>query len=227
MAHPYWPLFDLVVRTPRLELRPPDDETAVELAAAADPAMFADGEYHFQVDWLGPPSPVRERRSMQFWWAQRANWSPDNWELTLAVVVDGSPIGVQGIGAKSFPLARSFSTGSWLTPSAQGRGLGKEMRQAVLHLGFAGLGATEAHSGAFDDNRRSIGVSRSVGYEDNGYEISLRGGRTPGRHINFRMTRERYEQVCRQDIVIENLGPCLELFGLGADLAPLPLPPTG
>jgi hypothetical protein len=26
MAHPYWPLYDLVVRTPRLELRRPDIE---------------------------------------------------------------------------------------------------------------------------------------------------------------------------------------------------------
>ena len=31
MAHPYWPLFDLQVRTPRLELRYPDDELAFGL----------------------------------------------------------------------------------------------------------------------------------------------------------------------------------------------------
>ena len=35
MTHPYWPLFDLVVRTPRLELRPPDDSMLVELARCA------------------------------------------------------------------------------------------------------------------------------------------------------------------------------------------------
>jgi RimJ/RimL family protein N-acetyltransferase len=224
MAHPYWPLFDLVVRTPRLELRPPDDEMLVQLAEAADPGMFPAGEFHFTVDWLSPPSPTRERQAMQFWWLQRANWTPSEWSLTMAVVVDGTAVGVQDIGAKSFPLNRRVSTGSWLTPSVQGRGLGKEMRQAILHLGFVGLGAAEAHSGAFEDNVRSIAVSRAVGYEDNGFERSLRGGRTSGVHVNFRMTRERFQQVRRHDIEIENLEPCLELFGLAADLEPLATP---
>ena len=35
MAHPYWPLFDLVVRTPRLVLRYVDDALAVDLATLA------------------------------------------------------------------------------------------------------------------------------------------------------------------------------------------------
>ncbi|HEV8063636.1 MAG TPA: GNAT family protein [Acidimicrobiales bacterium] len=224
MAHPYWPLFDLVVRTPRLELRPPDDDMLVQLADAADPAMFPEGEYHFVIDWLSVPSPLRQRQSMQFWWSHRANWTVDDWSLTMAVVVDGQPAGVQDISAKSFPRRRSFTTGSWLAPGFQGLGIGKEMRQAILHLGFVGLGAEEAHSGAFTGNARSIGVSRAVGYDDNGFEISLRGGRTPDLHINFRMTRERFGQLQRPDIVIEHLGPCLELFGLDSDLKALPAP---
>jgi hypothetical protein len=39
------------------------------------------------------------------------------------------------------------------------------------------------------------------------------------------MSRDRFEEHRRDDIVIENLEPCLELFGLGADLAPLDGPP--
>ena len=35
MGHPYWPLFDLVIRTPRLELRPPTDDDVVAIVALA------------------------------------------------------------------------------------------------------------------------------------------------------------------------------------------------
>jgi hypothetical protein len=44
------------------------------------------------------------------------------------------------------------------------------MRAAVLHLAFAGLGAAEAVSGAFDDNAPSLGVSEKLGYESDGIE---------------------------------------------------------
>ncbi len=221
MAHPYWPLFDLVVRTPRLELRSPTDEMCADLAGVAGLDMFPDGEIHFVSDWLSDPSPLRERKSMQWWWRQRANFSSEAWQLEMAVVVDGSPVGIQEMNGERFVTQRSVSTGSWLAASHQGRGLGTEMRAAILHLAFAGLGAEEALSGAFLSNERSLRVSRRLGYEDNGQQIGLRAGATPAVHQNFRMTRERFEAMRRDDIVIENLEPCLEMFGLAPDLAAL------
>jgi RimJ/RimL family protein N-acetyltransferase len=224
MAHPYWPLFDLVVRTPRLELRPPDDDMLAELASgSAD--VFSPDEMHFVSDWTLQPSPTRERESLQWWWRTRAEFSPNSWSLCLAVVVDGKSVGVQDVMAKNFPALRSVLTGSWLRRTHQGRGLGKEMRAAALHLAFDGLGALEAHSGAFETNPSSIGVSRSVGYEDNGEELALRGGTTATREIRFRMSRERFAERRRDDIVIENLQPCLPTFGLGPDLEPIEAPP--
>jgi RimJ/RimL family protein N-acetyltransferase len=82
--------------------------------------------------------------------------------------VDGEVVGVQDINAEHFATLRSVHTGSWLGLAHQGQGLGKEMRQAILHLAFAGLGALEAHSGAFFDNEASLATSRSVGYQPNG-----------------------------------------------------------
>ena len=35
MGHPYWPLFDLEVRTPRITMRYVDDDLAVEMATLA------------------------------------------------------------------------------------------------------------------------------------------------------------------------------------------------
>jgi RimJ/RimL family protein N-acetyltransferase len=214
MAHPYWPLFDLVVRTPRLELRPIDDGLAMELAGVADLSMFERRESEFLSDWVTVPSPERERRSLQFWWRNRAEFSADQWILNLAVIVDGRAAGVQDVQATAFPLRRQVTTGSWLAQPFQAKGLGTEMRQAVLHFAFDGLGALEAMSAAFDTNRRSIAVSRRAGYEENGRELNLRGGRKLGTKVMFRMTAERFARFRRHDVVIEGLEPCLDLLGL-------------
>ncbi len=220
MAHPYWPLFDLVVRTPLLELRPPDDAMLLQLAEASGD-IFDPGETQFKTDWTAEPEPHRQRHSLQWWWRTRAELTPEKWSLPLAVVVDGVPVGVQDLMANHFPQLRSVSTGSWLRRSHRGRGLGVEMRQAVLHLAFDGLGATEAHSAAFDTNPTSIAVSRRVGDEENGEELALRGGTDPAHVWRFRMSRVRYEQLRRDDVTVENLEPCLELLGLAVDLSPL------
>ena len=43
------------------------------------------------------------------------------------------------------------------------------MRAAVLGFAFDGLGAQVAETGAFLDNGASNGVSRALGYEENGF----------------------------------------------------------
>ena len=55
----------------------------------------------------------------------------------------------------NFAVLGTVSTFSWLQPSFRRRGLGTEMRAAILHLAFAGLGAGEASSEAFADNDAS------------------------------------------------------------------------
>ena len=57
-------------------------------------------------------------------------------------------------------------------PGLSGRGFGKEMRAAVLGFAFDGLGALSAETSAFLDNAASNGVTRSLGYEDNGISSS-------------------------------------------------------
>jgi RimJ/RimL family protein N-acetyltransferase len=85
------------------------------------------------------------------------------------------------------------------------------MREAILHLAFAGLGAEEALSGAFEDNTASIATSRAVGYDENG---EARGRRRDGsgRTIRFRMGRQAWERRRRDDIEVHGLDGCLEMF---------------
>ena len=213
----FWPLFDLVVRTPRLEWRLPRDEEFADLIAVVDAGVHDPELMPFTIPWTDQEPAARAVSAAQHWWGARAHWSVDDWGFTGAVFVEGRPVGVQGMFAKKFRIVRSVESGSWLGKEYQGRGLGREMREAMLHLAFAGLGAEEAISGAFEDNAASLAVSRSVGYVENG-EGRMSRREESARMIRFRLDRRTWEQRRRDDIEIAGLETCLHMF-VGPTLA--------
>ena len=77
-------------------------------------------------------------------WRTAGEWEPGKWSMSTVAVVDGTVVGTQGMQATDFAVRRVAETGSWLGLAHQGQGIGKEMRAAVLHLIFAGLGADRA-----------------------------------------------------------------------------------
>lgn len=215
MAHPYWPFFDLRVRTPRLELRPAcsvDDTTA--LAALAAAGIHEPDFMPFEVGWSTLESPELERNAMLHYWQMWGGFSADRWTVLFAIVADGVVVGTQGVGAASFPELRTVGTGSWLGREHQGKGIGKEMRAAVLHFAFAGLGAQRAETAAWHDNAASLGVTRSLGYVENGDDVKLRPGGGPDVQFRFKMDRATWESRRRDDIEIVGLDACLPLFKL-------------
>lgn len=129
----------------------------------------------FGVPWTDAAPEDLRRSFLQHQWRQRSSVEPDRWTLNLAVLHEGVPIGFQDVTAADFALRRTVETGSWLTRAQQGRGLGAEMRAAVLLLAFDHLGAEVAETSAAEWNAASLGVSRVLGYADNGV------GRVPGR----------------------------------------------
>lgn len=56
-----WPLFDLVLRTPRLESRPPTDTDLMELVAVVRSGIHDPSWMPFLVPWTDLPSPELER----------------------------------------------------------------------------------------------------------------------------------------------------------------------
>ena len=216
MTHPTWPLYDLVVRTPLLELRLPHEDELVELVRQADHRIYDNtGFMPFNYNWTGKPID-----SMRHFWRTWADFSPNNWTLGLVPFIDGEPLGSQSLRTTDFPIVRRFNTGSYLLPQAQGRGLGTEMRAAALHLAFEGLGALEAESEAHVDNVASNGVSRRLGYEIT-HRRSSRFGDTQGDIYHLLLRRETWQKQRRDDIEIIGLeGACLDMFGLGDDTGP-------
>ena len=217
MSPSLWPLHDLRVRTPLLELRYPR-EAEIEVIARLSTDVHDPGLMPFRTPWSDAPSPELERNTMQFLWRCAAEVRPDDWHLPMAVVLlegkaAGDPVGVQGLVGADFPHRRTVETGSWVARPMQGRGLGAEMRAAALHLVFEGLGADRAHTGAYDDNAASLAVTAKFPYEPNGDDVIAPRGE-PKRELRFVMHREAWQAIRRDDITIGGLEHCRELLGV-------------
>ena len=172
----WWPLAQLRLQTPRLELRLPAEQDLDVLAALAARGVHDALVQPFTFPWTDVSPAERARGTLQYQWRQWGEWTPESWGLELAVVHDGTVVGIQSMAAENFAVLRQVSTGSWLGISHQGKGIGTEMRAAILYLAFAGLGAPDAVSAAFTDNPASLGVSRKLVYAEDGIERRVSRG---------------------------------------------------
>jgi RimJ/RimL family protein N-acetyltransferase len=194
-----WPPHDLVLRTPSLELRGMTEAFASRLALVVPDDL----EHHPELAHVSAGDDV-----LQAYWRNAGLWRPTDWVLELVVLRDSQPIGLQALEGKDFASRRVVDTHSWLASSVRGLGLGKQMRTAVLALAFGSLGARCAITEAWSDNAASLGVSRSLGYVDNGVDVHA-GGRVMQR---LRLPVESW--LPGHDVEVSGLEPCLPLLGL-------------
>jgi RimJ/RimL family protein N-acetyltransferase len=211
MPCPYWPFFDLRIRSGRLELRIPTDDDLVQLAQLAARGIHDPATMPFAVPWTDKAPDEFERGFLQHHWGLRAALRPDDWHLEFAVRADGQLAGVQGIRAQSFAAQRTVTSGSWLGRGFQRQGIGRAMRVAILHLAFAGLGAEVAISEAFADNLASERISLSLGYRCDGADTQAPRG-IPKEHRRFRLDRATWETTTHPPVVLAGLEPCLPLL---------------
>ena len=203
----------LRLRTPALELRWPSLGDLDALADLAALGVHDPDVQPFTIPWTDALPDERARSTMQYHWSRWGSWKPSDWTLELAVIRDGEVAGTQGIGARDFAVLREVGTGSWLGRRFQGHGIGTEMRAAVLHLAFEALGAQHAVSGAFEHNAASLGVSRKLGYRDDGIECHVVRGH-PAVLRRLRLTRADWQAARSVPVEIRGLEPCLPFFGL-------------
>jgi RimJ/RimL family protein N-acetyltransferase len=209
MSH--WPLRDLVLRTPRLELRPDDDEGLDGLVEAAYAGVHPPEEMPFLVPWTDADPRYLGRGVLQYFWSQRAALSPERWTISFLVRHEGRVIGTQGLTGTDFATTREVKSGSWLGMAHQGRGLGTEMRAAVLLLAFDHFGAVRARSDAFADNHASHRVSEKLGYRRDGTETVVRRG---ARTEDVRLVLDAGEfRRPTWELRTAGVEPCLGLLG--------------
>ncbi|MGW7684750.1 GNAT family N-acetyltransferase [Kribbella sp. NPDC054772] len=204
-----YPLFDVRVTTPRLELRGATDELLNELADTvragktdADPPPYDD-----PISLYEPDPDLRVAKWLRAIWRGRGRVEPEKWRLYFAVVVDGRPVGMQDLCGVNFSTLGTVTSFSWLADDQRGRGLGREMRAAILQLAFDGVGAQEASSDAFVDNHGSNAISRALGYQPNGSDWATRLGE-PALLNRWRLTRAAWEPHRRDDIQLHNVEAC-------------------
>ncbi|MFI5893125.1 GNAT family N-acetyltransferase [Actinoplanes sp. NPDC051513] len=208
-----WPLFGLVLRTPRLELRLPGLELLAELAELAKGGVHDPAVQPFVAEWTDAPPERVAAGVLQWSWNAWARWQPEGWSLGLVAIAGGRVVGTQAIEASRFADLREVGTGSWLGRAEHGKGYGTEMRAAVLELAFTGLGAQFATSEAFEDNHASYAVSRKLGYAGDGISRHvIRGAPLISRRL--RLDRAGWEAARTIPVTIEGLEPCLPMFGI-------------
>lgn len=206
----HWPFHNLVLRTPRLELRPDDDESVAELADLALDGVHPPDRMPFGVEWTDAPRERLGTNTLQHYWRVRSALSTQRWTLNFVVRLDGRVVGEQSLGADDFPVLREVTSGSWIGLRHQGHGIGTEMRAAVLMFAFDHLGAVAARSSAFDDNLASHGVSRKLGYRPDGTFTQVRRGE-PARQTRLLVTPATFR---RPDwtLVVTGVTPCLPVL---------------
>ncbi len=210
----HWPFFALRIGTPRLELRPPTDTDLDALIDLARRGVHDPATMPFTTPWTDVPSPDFEREALQYWWRCRAELSPQRWDLVFAVEYQGELVGAQNLTSSDFPDLRTAETGSWLGLEHQGRGIGKEMRAAIVAFAFDHLGALSITSSAFIDNPASQAVSLATGYEPNGFDVSTRRGERAQR-ICYLLTHDRWLTTRADDpISVSGFDACRTTLGI-------------
>ena len=204
-----WPLFGLRLSYRDVLLRPMCEADLPRLAAALpddaghDPrlAMYAAQSY-----------AENERRLFcQGYWRALGTWDPGSWALHLAVAYAGELVGVQTLEGDNFPVLRTVDSASWLMPEVRGRGVGVAMRTAMLGFAFDRLGAVAAVTSATTTNAASLGVSRRVGYADNGVSRIVDTGGDVVELRHMRLTADRWPGA---DVTVTGFEPCRPWFGM-------------
>jgi len=208
----YWPMFDIRLTTPDLELRHLTEVDLPWLAgltpedAEQDPSLTS-------YDGLQADRNVGVGVHQEYW-RTLGSWRPESWALRFGVFRDGELLGQQVLEGDDFATLRTVDSSSFLAEPVRGLGFGKQMRAAVLALAFEALGAEFAITSAWSDNHASLGVSRALGYVDNGV-TAHRSGETAREMTHLRLTRERWSGSGWADQVeVSGVEDCLVFLGL-------------
>jgi RimJ/RimL family protein N-acetyltransferase len=166
-----WPLFTVRLRSPRLELRLMRDDDLPEVIEAVRAGIHPPEQMPFDVPWTDAEPEQLLRDFAKYHWHLRTTVQPGTWNLDFVVMHEGRIIGMQDVSAEDLGRTKTVSSGSWLTRTAQGRGIGTEMRAAILLFVFDHLDVEVAESSAATWNTSSLGVSRRLGYREEGQTV--------------------------------------------------------
>lgn len=200
-----------VIHTPRLTLQPADEQCAALLAnAVIEQGIHDPLHMPFDPPWTDLPEVARAQKTF------RNAMNRDRDQLTFAIRYRNAPnipigeVSIRGIDGKEWGHD-SVETGSWLLRPEHGKGVGTEVRQAMLALIFDGMGKDYALTASFDNNPASIAVTQKLGYTRLESEfVNNRGERREV--LKFELHRDNWTRV--DGISWTGLEPALNYLGL-------------
>jgi RimJ/RimL family protein N-acetyltransferase len=210
----HYAAYGLRLRTPRLELRMPDLDDLARLGEIAVEGVHDPAVMPFGAAWTDAEPAALPRNVINYQLRILGSSTPERWSLPLVVCRDGEVMGLQELTGDDFAVVREVGTGSWLGRAHHRHGYGTEMRAAVLHLAFAGLGAEWAVSDARDDNAASNGVSRRLGYHPDGRRRQLLRGEA-ATFVRLRLSRADWEAHRTVPVTLEGVEAFAAEIGLG------------
>lgn len=207
-----WPPYRLRLRAGDLQLTVINDDDIPGLVDLALAGIHPPDAMPFNLPWTLAPPDKLPADMLRHYYAVRASFGPEAFDLQFAVRVRGVLAGTQGLHARDFAVTRTAETGSWLGRVHQGKGIGTRMRQAVCAYAFDHLGATEVTSAAFLDNPASLAVSRKVGYRANGVvRLKRRDGEMA---LNQKLVLTSAELVRGDPLEVEGASDVRQFLGL-------------
>jgi L-phenylalanine/L-methionine N-acetyltransferase len=87
---------------------------------------------------------------------------------TFVAIVDGQLVGMAGLHVGTGKLRHTGSLGIMVHDQFQGRGIGRELLETLLHVADNFLGLTRVSLEVFPDNERAIRLYESCGFEHEG-----------------------------------------------------------
>ncbi len=206
-----YPVLGLRIVAGPVELHGMDDDTLIALADLAAEGIHDDDAMPFLQPWTRTPAERFHLQYLQHHWGVRSRFSPQAWDLDLAVRHEGELVGTQGVMTSNFLATRTGETGSWLGRRFQGRGIGTLMRRTLCAFLFDHLDFQEVTSSAFADNPASNEVSRKVGYLPNGVRRTARDGTWVAAHQHL-LTPDAL--VRGPELAVTGVEPVRRLIGL-------------
>jgi RimJ/RimL family protein N-acetyltransferase len=176
------------IETPRLTLRPWDEEDIEQLASGLNDLMVA--------KWLAfVPHPYSSSHANE--WVRRcreissAGGRPTAYEF--AVELRNWRLVIGGVSLNKIDWhAGTGGGGIWIANGYQGCGYGREAFEAKIRFAFCELGLTKLVNGYFDGNEKSWTMQRKLGYR--------RVAEAPGRCMaDGRETIEHVTMLLRSD----------------------------
>lgn len=185
------PLLGLVIESGALRLSVPTDDEMPELINVARQGIHDPAERPFAVPWTEIPDPEFGWQFAQHQWLSRATSNPERWAINLMVRYQDQIVGMQSLRGTDFLHLGEVDTGSWISRSLHGQGLGTQVRAIALEFLFVDLHAQRALSGAFEHNKASMAVSSKLGYHKCSEGYYYNGRETVG-FTHFRIERDTW-----------------------------------